>query len=162
MAKKLKQPTTRAELRKLLVKWQKRLRLMDWDITIDFDREDGVLDEVGAWALCSRTGAIRDAEILIKHPKFSDNKNYDLEAVLVHELLHVFWSGMRHKEFAGMMLEEQMVDTLSILLVELERKGSKVGRPTPFDTKAYIPGRYSCARHSVKKESYLEDSPCGS
>jgi hypothetical protein len=161
MAKKLKQPTTKAELRKLLVKWQKRLRLLDWDITINFDKEDGVLDEIGAWARCGVTAAIRDVEIVIKHPHHTLNPYYDLEMVLVHELLHIFWSGMRHKDFAGLMTEEQMVDTLSILLVDLERHGKKVGRATPFDTKAFAVDNRLCARYSVKKESYPEGDRCG-
>lgn len=160
MAKTKKQPSTNADLRRLMLKWQKRFRLMDWDITIQFDREDGICDLRGAWAMCFCTGPIRAVDIIIKHHKFSENKDYDIEVVLVHELLHIFWSGIHHKDSAGNQLEEQMVDTLSILLVDLERHGSKAGRPIPFDSPLYK-GRHVCARHSVKKERYEEEPTCG-
>lgn len=75
--------------------WQKRLRLQDWDITVDFV-PSGTLSGPAThadivWKIHSKSARIRlveSADMLANDPQ------YDQEDSLVHELLHLHFIGL--------------------------------------------------------------------
>jgi hypothetical protein len=148
---------TDKDLQRLVVKWQKRLRLMDWDINASFD-DDDTLAELGAWGACDPQGFLRTATMIFRRPEEAKKKQtaFDLEVIIVHEILHIFFAPLKNENHAELTAEEQMIHTLAILLVSLERQGKKAGRATTFDKPEtmIIKGQHSCASHSVKKERY--------
>lgn len=158
MSKARKAPMTLAELQAMVVKWQKRLRLMDWDVEVTFD-DDKVCENQDSWAMCFCTEFLRYARIYFVHPDLIDDPEFDrdvdFEVLVVHELLHIFWSFYEHGDHAGLVAEEQTVDTISTLLVHLERYGETVGRAPISPLPSNRPSIASRGRNSVKKERYL-------
>jgi hypothetical protein len=151
-----KRSMTDRDLQRLVTKWQKRLRLMDWDINAKFD-DDGVLIDLEAWGACDPQGFLRTATMIFRRPEDAKKKQtqFDLEVIVVHEILHMFFAPFKHDSHAELTAEEQMVHTVAILLVSLERQGKKVIRATSFDEpETMIKGQHSCAPNSVKKERY--------
>jgi hypothetical protein len=163
MANTKKRSMTEKELNRLVIKWQKRLRLMDWNIQAKFD-EDELLQEWGAWGACNPQGFLREAVMIFRHPDEAKlvQPKYDLEVIVVHELLHIFFAPIKHRDHAGLNAEEQMIHTIAILMVDLERHGKKAGRATSFDSLETGKGHtFSCAYHSFKKDSYDKGNHCG-
>jgi hypothetical protein len=156
MPRTKKRMTTDRDLQQLVSKWQKRLRLMDWDINAKFD-DDGILADMDAWGACDPQGFLRTATMLFRRPEDAVRRQtqFDLETIVVHEILHVFFAPFKNDNHAELTAEEQMVHTVAILLVSLERQGKKVIRATSFDEpETIIKGQHSCAPDSVKKERY--------
>jgi hypothetical protein len=157
MAKKKHRPTSDRDLKQLVLKWQKRLRLMDWDIEAFFDTDE--MQECEAWAMCNAQGFLRSATMRFQHPDYAKLRqpNFDLECVVIHEILHIFFAGIRHRDYAGLMLEEQMVHTMAIMLISLERNGKNAGPAKSWDTLDTLNlGAFCCSRHSVQKERHQE------
>jgi hypothetical protein len=160
MAKTRKQATSQKELTGLVTKWRKRLRLMDWNVTANFDN-DGILKEKGVWGACLPQGAIREAGMLFRNPvdATADHPLFDLETIVVHELLHIFFAPLNHESYAEITVEEQMVHTVSILLVALERQGKKVGRAMCFDSvEINVGNAVSCAPRIASKKNANKES----
>jgi hypothetical protein len=163
MANTKKRAMTEKELNRLVVKWQKRLRLMDWNIQAKFDT-DGILEDLEAWGACNPQGFLREAVMIFRHPHEAKQiqAKFDIEVIVVHEILHIFFAPIRHRDHAGLTAEEQMVHTLAIMLVSLERQGKKAGRATSFDSLENAVGHsFSCAYHSFQKERYTKGTDCG-
>lgn len=78
-----------AQLQKLLVKWQKRLRLQDWDVTVNFHTKEEMCGNLGDnfydWA--NGTATIRLLRPQDNVETIKNNSNP--EVTLVHELLHI-------------------------------------------------------------------------
>ena len=79
---------TQIKLNKLTAQWQKRLRIQDWDISVQILNHGDFIKQAGFDALgaCSCHSTKKQASIIIMHPNEHDE---DVESVLIHELLHV-------------------------------------------------------------------------
>lgn len=76
-------------LQKLLSKWQRKLRLSDWDITISYGnyQDLGDLDSVGR--TCFDTNN-QIARVWILEPSLITNSSLsNIELTLIHELVHL-------------------------------------------------------------------------
>lgn len=111
------------DLEKTLKKWQKRLRLEDWEIQthwVEPDELDGDLGEVFVFP------EKRKANIKIAREKKDFDYSWcpwDPERTLVHELLHIYFEPLAPKNKHSKILTEQAVHTLSVALLE-EHRGS--------------------------------------
>jgi hypothetical protein len=115
----------------LLRQWKTRLRLDDWDITIEFSKH---MDGLGE---CRMAAKYKQARIKMKDPEFIDPDGLtirDPEVTLVHELLHV--QAGQLTEFLGRSENERwhdemerVVELTAIALVNLRRNGER-----PADT----------------------------
>lgn len=126
-------PKNNAALRKLLREWQKRLRLLDWEIVTRFATKD---DKIDAFGQSSLLPGHKIARVLITPtcdilPDW--NGCEDLEVTLVHELLHFhadafdkFFTGKRRSshenEHYGL---EFLIEIAAIAMVELKRGAPK-------------------------------------
>lgn len=75
----------RPPLAALFRRWQRKLRLLDWDIQVQYVRawDDGHATRFG---LCRCNRDRGEAEIEIFDPRI---RAHDVESTLVHELMHV-------------------------------------------------------------------------
>jgi hypothetical protein len=134
MQKSLPGNLSEADLRRLLERWQKMLRLQQWHIKIRYARSREMLipDEgTISWGRCMLNDNHLRATILILHPDDYEDQLYgsgreEIEATIVHELLHVQMCGMRDAikgpDPAGDTVEEQVINVNSELLVALDRE----------------------------------------
>lgn len=106
-------------LLKLCKEWQARIGLTDWEIEVEFR----TLEEMdGSQGTCEPIPSLRTALILIV--RVEDYPHGDIEATLVHELLHCY-----HHMASGSvaeMFEEQGVEATSKALVKLKRENEKL------------------------------------
>ena len=107
-------------LTKLASKWQKLLRLQDWEVNIDYyrAREFTNPDALGE---CSFNLNSREGFIKILHPTDYDGE-YDLEWVVVHELLHLHfadWTAKNNHECP--VSGEQAIDAIAQTLSKLNK-----------------------------------------
>lgn len=114
------------DLKRLLARWQRRLRLQDWDLDIQFARP-GELDTEDASAEVHWQLKKRMATIKICAPEcFPRNRSrgQDIEYSIVHELLHLTMIGFaNHKEGSVEdTLQEQCIDQIARALVEAYRR----------------------------------------
>ena len=111
-------------LQSVCTEWQKLLRLQDWDITATFARSREMVHEgKHLWGKADLSYEHRYAEISILHPDDcdSDEERGEIETTLVHELLHIYFTPVRG-ETPDVLAEEQAINSLSTLLVRLQRK----------------------------------------
>jgi len=82
---------TPKQIRTLLLKWQKRLRIQDWDIDVEIVDRSDIIDRVDGDVLgaCHCYDTKKRAHILLLNPREIKPGEDNLEVVLVHELLHV-------------------------------------------------------------------------
>lgn len=103
---------TPAEIRRLTRKWQRILRLRDWEITVRFVDRDDLANERNIGE-CEVATHAKSAEILIARD------DDEPEATLVHELLHVYFDPWYVDDSADPMqaLQEQFIEVLAQVLV---------------------------------------------
>lgn len=109
-------------LSKVASRWQKILRLQDWQVDIDFYR---ARDFTNADALGECTFNINSREGFIKilDPIDYDGE-YDLEWTVVHELLHLHfaqWTAANNYECP--ISGEQAIDSIAQALTRLNKAG---------------------------------------
>jgi len=114
------------ELKDLCDEWKKILGLQNWDIIIllcNYEELDQIKGSC-SWQIKNRHAVIR-----ILDPKFyiSEYYPFDMEQVLVHELLHCFWGILDDHKVDSIDddIHEQNIDLLSIALVGLKREKYK-------------------------------------
>ena len=109
-------------LAKLASKWQKILRLQDWEVTIDFYR---AREFTNADALGECTFNINSREGFIKILDPIDYEGeYDLEWIVVHELLHLHFAGWTAKNnYECPVSGEQAIDSIAQALTRLNKAG---------------------------------------
>ena len=109
-------------LAKLASKWQKILRLQDWEVTIDFYR---ARDFTNADALGECTFNINSREGFIKILDPIDYEGeYDLEWIVVHELLHLHFADWTAKNnYECPVSGEQAIDSIAQALTRLNKAG---------------------------------------
>lgn len=112
--------------------WQKRLRLQDWDLTLEIVRKSKIT--TGEFAEVEWSRIYRNAEIKLLDPvdfeEADTARQKDMEDSLVHELLHLVLRDCRinsrddkDKLTAQGIAEERAIDALSCALVSLHREG---------------------------------------
>lgn len=114
---------TQEQLDAALARWQRILRLQDWDIRASLrprgidDTQDGHC--IVHWRLKSATIRIVNQNCEGSLPEWP----YDCEHILVHELLHIPTHPFApDKETMNDDLFEQHIDSLAKVLVALERE----------------------------------------
>ena len=103
-------------LQPLLRKWQKRLRLQDWDITAKYDDERVLDGQVGLTKFSSK---YHHALIRILHPRdnfYTEPGTQNVELTLVHELVHLWITPLGDHDSNA---EELVVEMLAKGLLEL-------------------------------------------
>lgn len=82
---------TSKQLSAAVTKWQKRLRIQDWDIKAEIVSRGELIDRIDADVLgaCHCMETKKKAQILLLHESEHQPGNDSLETILVHEMLHV-------------------------------------------------------------------------
>lgn len=120
---------TDAELKKLCRKWQKILRMLDWEIDVRFGSAaeiDNQSAKVKVYAegrqavvrICPVEGFDMTDDHMLAFPSATDP-----EAALVHELLHIPFHNVIEKEpneHEGVM-QEQAIEQLARAFIDLSR-----------------------------------------
>lgn len=110
------------------VKWQKILRLKDWEVVAQIRRMVDFKNKPHAWAEIDYSRTRKQAVVFLLDPCDFAHSNahcfpQDHEQSLVHELLHLhtaWWSSSPNTEERD--LEEQMIEALAFAFVEIARK----------------------------------------
>jgi hypothetical protein len=106
--------TTQKALEKATKYWQRVLRLQDWDIKISFSRPPNMPDD--CYGISCVMPMYRRSTIKILHPKYNTAMvQNDLEATVIHELLHCHTHTIRmsrssYEEFVIQALAEGFID----------------------------------------------------
>lgn len=114
---------TQAELEALCAKWQRILRLQDWDVVPKLVRwHEMPTDRLGE---CDHRLSKKMAVIRVLDPNDAPPNNawpHDPEKTLVHELLHLHFAPFRAEpDTPADVAQEQVIDTLARALVALAR-----------------------------------------
>lgn len=107
--------------------WQSRLRLQDWDILYSFD----TYDEVEGDAKTSFNKQLKTARVRIvtevtrPYRIHNADQPYDIEEILVHELLHLSFYMIEQGEYGTphYCLMESGIDAVAWALVRAKRGG---------------------------------------
>lgn len=110
---------TQKEAVKLCRQWQRHLRLMDWEVSVEVVRWHQLEEDTRG--NCAMTVERKAAQITILNPEDwrPDSPLYDPEQTLVHELLHLhfepFWRNKKRLEM------EQAIEAIAFGLVAARR-----------------------------------------
>jgi hypothetical protein len=113
------------ELQALCREWQERLNLTNWTINVEIKRYHEMPDEWGG--SCDYKPVNLDAWIYLLHPGDTEGmelmRPFDMEKMLVHELLHIHFSAFFEKE-PGLIhvAQEQTIEQIARALVRLKRQ----------------------------------------
>ena len=121
---------TQKKLEQLVRKWQRILRLRDWDIEIISVDHDGFTREGSCIAEIELSSNQKEAIMkVIKPDHYSiwNNKKYDVEESVIHELLHIYLGGIEkyargEEETALHIATENAANLISEALVKLDRR----------------------------------------
>jgi hypothetical protein len=116
---------SQARLDGWLREWQRTLRLQDWRLKIEARREKDMEFE-GCHGLCNYSPALKDATITVRNSiDFQDGGGYpeDVEATIVHELLHLHFSPFYVTKGLVNTFQEQAIEVIAQSLVGLKRRG---------------------------------------
>lgn len=107
--------------------WQRQLRLSDWEITPTYATSHELR---GDYAHSQVNGALKESRMRILDPNDADPPStrtgpYDVEQILIHELLHLHldaWGGdARDEKCLEFREKEAAIDCMSWALLRLER-----------------------------------------
>ena len=108
-------------LSKLSAKWQKILRLQDWEVDINFYRSRDFTNS-DALEECTFNINARDAVIKILDP-IDFETEYDIEEVVVHELLHLHFAQWTvDNNYICPTSAEQGIDCIAQALIKLDKR----------------------------------------
>ena len=111
-------------------KWQRNLRLQDWQVYILVKRRADMLEDYkDCYGYCIPNLQSKQAIITIRSEIDHDDDPlpYDAEQVIVHELLHLFTADLSCFESPGSLeyiAMEQMIEILSWAFVKLDRRAA--------------------------------------
>lgn len=116
MSKSLRRPS----LPRLVKKWQRILRLQDWQVTARYDSRANL--DIEGWAEWNE--ATKEATLGIADPA---RYRVDVEAIVVHELLHLHFAAFNLTSTANSRSDrtvrgEQAVESITRGLIDLARK----------------------------------------
>jgi hypothetical protein len=123
-------PPTQRQLDAWLREWQKVLRLQDWNVRIECKRERE-MEHPDCHGLNSYSLALKNATIQVRHSlDFRDAGGFpeDIEATIVHELVHLHFAGFYTDKGLANTLQEQAIEVIAQSLVALKRKGLTMGK----------------------------------
>lgn len=116
---------------KLLNEWIDRLGLQDWAIVLRYNCNPDELRLENVNGETEYVSSIKSAVIRLLDPKYSEGgiTKYDLEEIIVHELLHIKFSiiGINPKDFASAVVDEtihRLIDDLARAFVNVKRNKS--------------------------------------
>lgn len=144
------------DLKRLTQKWQERLKLLDWDITVRWARDDESIDSYGT---CAVNPERKEAELALQHPDkwTSEDKadpTSDFEIFVVHELSHCHFSPFQTKKgTAEHVAEENIVTLYARWLIALERKDETLIGRKLSNRAAFNPTPPKSRKPVVKKQS---------
>jgi hypothetical protein len=113
-----------------LREWRKALRLQDWNVKIECKREKD-MEFAACHGLCNYSTSLKNATITIRDSlDFKDGGGWpeDVEATVVHELLHLHFAPIHISKGLGNTLQEQAIEVLAQCLVALKRKGAAMAK----------------------------------
>lgn len=113
-------------VRKLIKKWQKILRLQDYDIDVErtkFDGNEIKLGEIGVDWQNRRATMLLLCDKQLKELKGEgyDEDLLNIEHTIVHELLHIYF--MTGDDAEGNLLIEQGINHIASLLIKQYKEG---------------------------------------
>lgn len=126
---------TNQKLQSLVKKWQKILKLQDWEVTARFASQYEFMTPK-AEGQSTTNWHYRICRIKILKPQeydFTTGYEQDIEETIVHELLHP-WFSLALGEFHGENIKsrtddvELMINTLAAALIKLDRQKKKKGK----------------------------------
>lgn len=108
----------------LTEKWQKCLRLQDWDIVVKIKRMEDMPKNLGE---CVSSLTKKQAIISLLEPNDTSNGDfpYDMEETLVHELLHIHFIEADDENGCCPDGVEQAIEEVARALIKLDRKGGE-------------------------------------
>jgi hypothetical protein len=122
---------SQARLESWLREWQKALRLQDWRLEIQAKREKDMECEA-CHGLCSYSPALKSGTITVRDSiDFQDGAGSpeDVEATIVHELLHLHFSPFYVNKGLVNTFQEQAIEVIAQSLVGLKRRGEAMASP---------------------------------
>ncbi len=112
---------TQEELCELLLKWQFALRLLDWDISVEYGHHTEFDDSL---ASCSFDEFHAVARIKLCEPAAAAYKadliTYDPEFLIVHELLHIRLLAIEDRN-CKTVEEERVINIIASALLDVDR-----------------------------------------
>jgi len=114
------------DLNRLCRKWQRLLRLQDWDVKIRW--ATGADDQTGDCATCKHWDQEKFALIRVTPPdqrttSAEFHEETDVEADVVHELLHLHFAPFESPDDSPEATsQEQAINLIACALVALDRK----------------------------------------
>lgn len=109
-------------LQKLTAKWQKILRLQDWDIQVDYGGIAELVEDLHG--ICHSEKTYKKAAIVISDG--SNLKNdllaFDIELTLIHELLHLVFEAPNKKNQDDY---ERAIEQTAAALLNLDKASKK-------------------------------------
>lgn len=118
MKKKTKSPKqtmTQTTLQALLERYQRQLRLLDWDISVEFcSLRDMPDNAIGCIRIDDRRTS---ATMRILRPEdWSETETDDIDGVIVHELLHIILWPLR-QEHDELIVQEKIINRLEDIIL---------------------------------------------
>lgn len=117
-------PLPLVSIEELLAEWQKRLSLQDWELIASFKRAYEMPDKLGSieFSHTKLRGEIKIMDPLDYCSEQEFNKGYDIEFILVHELLHIH-TAFTPKPTEGWeeCMEERAINSIAKALVNAKR-----------------------------------------
>lgn len=109
-------------LEKLTAKWQKILRLQDWDIQVSYGGSKELIDDLHG--LCHSDQTYKKAAIIISDGSniVTDLVKFDDELTLIHELLHLVFEPPNKKNQDSY---ERAIEQTAAALVALDKASKK-------------------------------------
>lgn len=115
MARQRKRITTNSQLLRICKLWQKRLRLSDWSITIEFcDRIESDTDDQECAGGTGWDSDRREAWVYIKRV----DDDWEIITTIIHELLHIVMEGHLICQGGHDVNEERALNAVADALAE--------------------------------------------
>ena len=117
---------------RLIQKWQRLLRLQDWDVKCRF-RHHHAIEMAGSisWNRAKGKQALMSLLLPGEGKDLSDHNNpYDVEETIVHELLHLAFTSVCPVSTGSLKsdMHEAAIEQTAQLLIKLDREPRKRGR----------------------------------
>jgi hypothetical protein len=115
--------TSQAQLDRWVRQWQQVLRLQDWQVKVELCRERD-MKQAGCEGLNDHNVHLKRSAIQIRDPADHLNADFpaDIEATIVHELLHLHFAGLYSSKGLQMQLWEQAIESIAMAFVGMKRE----------------------------------------
>lgn len=111
---------TSDQLQSKCSEWQRKLRLQDWDVQATIERQRNMIGKT-VNGQCEYNERLKAAFIRILDPvDYDDYEPEDMERILVHELVHLWFAPFWDDEKEHLM--EQGVEQIARALIGISRR----------------------------------------